>query len=165
LQNPHNLRDRSTLRFGIVANVPTSARIIIADLDVDWVSKLQRSVDTAVRVDACTDFTSARTRLLRHAPEFLVTNVRLGADNGLHLVHLAPTSTRSIVYMQPEDPFLLREAQKLGAFVESPQRLLFSLRAYLNAALPLRDRRDPVCVDRRSIPRGGRRAADVRVVA
>src|ERR1700730_6370775 len=139
--------------------------IIIVDLDIDRVSKLEGSVQDVARVDACTDFASARILLLREPPEFLVTNVRLGAYNGLHLVHLAPAPTRSIVHMEPEDPFLLREAQRVGAFLESPQRLLFSLRAYVSAVLPLRDRRYPSRVDRRIIPRGGRRAADVLVVA
>jgi hypothetical protein len=101
--------------------------------------------------------------LIHDSPEFLVTNIRLGANNGLHLVHLASGATRCIVYMEPEDPFLLREAQRLGAFVEAPRRLAFSLRAYLSAELPARDRRDPLRVDRRTVARGGRRAADVRV--
>ena len=139
--------------------------VIIVDLDVDRVSKLHRSVQDVARVDAYLDFVSARTLLLRESPEFLVTNVRLGAHNGLHLVHLALAPTRSIIHMEPEDPFLLREAQRLGAFVESPQRLLFSLRVYISAVLPLRDRRHPLRVNRRIIPRGGRRAADVLVMA
>jgi hypothetical protein len=143
----------------------TPPRVIIVEPDVDRVSNLQRSIQTVARVDGCTDFVSARALLLKEVPEFLVTNIRLGPDNGLHLVHLAPPSTRSIVYMEPEDPFLLREAQRLGAFVEAPERLAFSLAAYISAALPLRDRRDPARSDRRSAPRGGRRAADVRATA
>jgi hypothetical protein len=34
-----------------------------------------------------------------------------------------------------------------------------------SSVLPVRDRRDPVRLDRRSIPRGGRRATDVHIVA
>jgi hypothetical protein len=116
-------------------------------------------------VDGGAHFTAARTLLLQAAPEFLVTNIRLGASNGLHLVHLAPASTRSIVYMTPEDPYLLREAQRMGAFVDAPERLPFSLRGYIGAVLPPRDRRDAQRVDRRNIPRGGRRAPDQHLSA
>jgi hypothetical protein len=141
----------------------TRPHVIIVDLDVDRVSELQRSAQTVADVDVCADFASAHEALLHDPPDFLVTNIRLGANNGLHLVHLASGATRCIVYMDPEDPFLLREAQRLGAFVEPLRRLPFSLRAYMRAELPARDRRDPLRVDRRIVPRGGRRAADVRV--
>src|SRR5947207_3961122 len=135
---------RQTALEALPKPLRTPPRVIIVEPDVDRVSNLQRSVQTVARVDGCTDFISARALLLQEMPEFLVTNIRLGPDNGLHLVYLAPSSTRSIVYMQPEDAFLLREAQRLGAFVEAQQRLTFSLPAYISAALPLRDRRNAV---------------------
>src|ERR1700720_2366972 len=38
-------------------------------------------------VVACTDFVTARKRLLEDPPDLLVTNLRLEAYNGLHLVY------------------------------------------------------------------------------
>jgi hypothetical protein len=116
-------------------------------------------------VAGCADFQTARVRLLAEPPELLVTNVRLREYNGIHLVMLAPPSTRSIVYMEPEDPVLLREAQAVRAFVESPERLLLSLPSYVGADLHIRDRRELLRFDRRSHARGGRRAADAQVSA
>jgi hypothetical protein len=78
---------------------------------------------------------------------------------------LTTPPTRSIVYMDREDPVLLREAQRVGAYVESPGRLLLSLRSYLGAALRVPDRRDVMRFDRRGIVRGGRRAADPQISA
>ena len=123
------------------------------------------SLGAVASVAGYPDFQAARARLLADAPELLVTNVRLREYNGIHLVMLAPPSTRSIVYMQPEDPVLLREAQAVRAFVESPERLLLSLPSYVGADLHIRDRRELLRVDRRSTARGGRRAADVHLSA
>jgi hypothetical protein len=117
------------------------------------------------RVAGYAGFQAGRARLLADPPELLVTNVRLREYNGIHLVMLAPASTRSVVYMDPEDPVLLREAQAVRAFVESPERLLLSLPSYVGADLHLADRRELRRFDRRTIARGGRRAADVQVSA
>jgi hypothetical protein len=118
------------------------------------------SLAAVASVAGCADFPTARARLLAEPPELLVTNVRLREYNGIHLVMLAPPSTRSIVYMDPEDPVLLREAQAVRAFVESPERLLLSLPSYVRADLHIRDRRELLRFDRRGTARGGRRAAD-----
>jgi hypothetical protein len=125
---------------------------------------LQQLMRDVASVDGCSDFTTARTRLLQDAPDVLMTNLRLGAHNGLHLVYLAGVSTRSIVYMEREDLLLLREAQRAGAFVESVERLPSSAISYVRASLPARDRRNWTILDRRRIPRGGRRAADASVL-
>jgi hypothetical protein len=121
---------------------------------------LQQSIQDVALVDGCSSFAAGRTRLLRDHPDVLVANLRLGSYNGLHLVYLATPTTRSIVYMDREDHFLLREAQQAGAFVESPERLPSSVASYVRATLPARDRRDCTMCDRRQTPRGGRRAAD-----
>ena len=143
-------------------NPPT---VIIVEPDAERLSLLLVSLTDVARVVGCPDFHAARARLLLEPPELLITNVRLREYNGIHLVMLASASTRSVVYMDPEDLVLLREAQRVGAFVESPERLLFSLPSYVGAALRIRDRRDLERFDRRSRARGGRRAADPRVSA
>jgi hypothetical protein len=143
-------------------NPPT---VVIVEPDAGRLSMLVLSLTDVARVVGCPDFPAARARVLLEPPDLLVTNIRLREFNGIHLVMLAPASTRSIVYMDPEDLVLLREAQRVGAFVESPERLMLSLPAYVSAALRVRDRRDLLCFDRRSTARGGRRAADVHAPA
>jgi hypothetical protein len=135
--------------------------VLIVEPDAERLVVLQQALRNVAAVDGCADFGAGRMRLLRDRPDLLVTNLRLDAYNGLHLVYLAPRPTRSIVYMDREDRFLLREAQQAGAFIESPQRLPLALASYLDAVLPTRDRRDPTVFDRRHSFRPGRRAADV----
>ena len=57
------------------------------------------------------------------APDLLITNLRLQAYNGLHLLALAGAPTRAIISMDPPDPVLARAARAAGALVETPQRL------------------------------------------
>jgi DNA-binding NtrC family response regulator len=111
-------------------------------------------------------FASARFRLLDTSVDFLVTNLHLGAFNGLHLVYLAAArgaSARSIVYTERQDLALAREVQNAGAFYETRECLSVSLPAYLAGALPQHDRRNPACRDRRALVRGGRRSWDHRI--
>ena len=104
------------------------------------------------------------------APELLVTNLRLGPFNGLHLVFLAQSASLPTICLtygtqtNPTDVALAREAQLAGAFYEASFKLLHALPAYIQSELPDRDRRDPVRSDRRSSFRGGRRATDVTEV-
>jgi hypothetical protein len=115
----------------------------------------------------CRDFLSARSQLLASAPDLLVTNLRLEEYNGLHLVLLASSEgvTRSLVHTDRPDPYLVREAQAIGAFFERTERLLHALVGYLNFNLPQRDRRNSDRYDRRTAFRGGRRAADIALPA
>ncbi len=122
---------------------------------------LRRAFEPYAATEGCGHFAGARERLLANPPDRLVTNLRLHAYNGLHLVHLLKPPTRAIVYMDPPDPILLSEAQRVGAFTESQERLLTSAQAYVGAQLPDWDRRRAGIYDRRAAPRGGRRAADL----
>jgi hypothetical protein len=122
------------------------------------------AVEAALRlvadVDVCTDFQNARTRLLRQPPDLLITNLRLEAYNGLHLVLLAAaTRTRCIVFSTPDDLGLAHEVQALGAFFELSVRLPEVLESYVNATLPHHDRRDISMLGRMPL-RGGRRCTD-----
>ena len=112
-------------------------------------------------IEAFTDFRGARTRLLNQPPDLLITNLRLQAYNGLHLVHLAAGSTRCIVYSTYDDLMLAREVQAAGAFFEHSLRLPLVLPSYVNATLPEHDRRDLTTLDRRTAFRGGRRCSDL----
>jgi DNA-binding NarL/FixJ family response regulator len=141
-------------------------RVLVAEPDLELGSCVQRACGAIAGIAYCRDFQSAREALIDFADspiDALVTNLRLADYNGLHLVLLAREEnrgTRCLVYTDRPDLYLIREAQALGAFFERVDRLLNTLPAFLRAALPERDRRDPERSDRRVEFRGGRRAAD-----
>jgi hypothetical protein len=106
--------------------------------------------------------------LLEFKPDRLVTNLRLSAFNGLHLVHLARANylkTRSVVYAAPHVVALAHDVQAAGAFYERQERLPHAIASYVINALPSNDRRDPAKLERRRLFRGGRRCTDLRCLA
>ena len=108
-------------------------------------------------------FAAARSIVQQGPVDLLVTNLRLGAFNGLHLVHLAAALTiqsRAIVYTDQLEIGLGREIQRAGAFYDTRLRLPHTLASYVRAALPSQDRRHLAVNDRRQAFRGGRRSAD-----
>jgi hypothetical protein len=109
------------------------------------------------------DFEGARAEIQHHPPHLLVTNLRLEAYNGLHLVLLGQTSAfgpRCVVHTNRPDFLLIREALAMGAFFERTERLIYSIVGYVWGPLPAEERRQPERVDRRASFRGGRRASD-----
>ena len=141
-------------------------RLLLVEPEAGVSQSLRSVCQRVAKATFCTDFLSARSQLLSAPPDLLVTNLRLGEYNGLHLVLLATsdrTPTRSIIYSDRPDPYLIREAQALGAFFERTERLPYSLTGYVNFALPERDRRESPRYDRRALFRGGRRAADISI--
>jgi ActR/RegA family two-component response regulator len=137
--------------------------LLIVEPDRSFRNLLAESVRALAGVDAVTDFPTARQRLRTWTPDFVVTNLRLGEFNGLHLVYLlADTRPRpcGVVYSGSRDVALARDVRAAGAFWELKARVRDALPTYLAAALPGSDRRDPLWIDRRTVFRGGRRAAD-----
>jgi hypothetical protein len=108
------------------------------------------------------EFESARRRLAATRFDFVVSNLRLGAFNGLHLAYAvnAVTPTRCIVYTESREPALAQDVRRAHAFYEVADRLPVTLPAYLGGHLPEDDRRDPAVPDRRTPFRGGRRVWD-----
>ena len=140
--------------------------LLVVEPDAILGQRLQASCERIARATVCRDFLSARSQLLAGAPDLLVTNLRLEEYNGLHLVLLAADGvTRSVVHTDRPDPYLVREAQTIGAFFERTDRLSHSLINYLQFPLPQRDRRDADRYDRRTAFRGGRRSADIALQA
>ena len=138
-------------------------RVLLVEPETVLRLQMRNAIDTMAMVDAEPGVPSARQRLLGAPYNWLVTNIRLQAYNGLHLAYLARMSTqpiRILVYGQGDDLLLAREAQQLGAFYESRKSVVSSLAAYLTSPLPAADRRDAAVQDRRSMYRGGRRSAD-----
>jgi CheY-like chemotaxis protein len=136
--------------------------ILVVDPDPKGLRAVEAALQLVADVEVCTDFRAARTRLLNQPPNLLITNLRLRAYNGLHLVHLATgTHTRCIVYSTYDDLRLAREVQAAGAFFEHTLRLPLVLQSYVNTTLPHHDRRDLITLDRRMAFRGGRRCGDL----
>jgi hypothetical protein len=141
----------------------SSGRVLLVEPDAAWRAHLRDTVRHVADLDGDADFLAARTHLFSKPYDWLVTNIRLGAYNGLHLVHLAGISRppiRFLVYGDQRDLWLAREAQRAGAFYEYRDRVDRALPAYLRSALPPQDRRNPAEPDRRADARGSRRCAD-----
>lgn len=127
------------------------------------IARLCDAVQSLARVDNCHDFPTARKQLQAQPYDWLVTNIRLGSHNGLHLAYLVMAGqlqTRVLVYGDRPDMALAREASDAGAFFESRECVHRTLAAYLAATLPPKDRRDHEKADRRTVNRGGRRCVD-----
>jgi len=138
---------------------PGVKEILLVDPEIGGVGAVEAVLQLAGDVQICTNFQSARARLLQRPPDLLVTNLRLEAYNGLHLVLLAArTRTRCIVFSTHDDIGLAREVQAAGAFFELSDRLPQVLESYVNATLPQHDRRDIAKVGQPL--RGGRRCTD-----
>jgi hypothetical protein len=148
---------------------PGRERVLLVEPDKLRRAHLRDIVREVADVDVHGDFVSARAHLFSKPYDWLVTDTRLGAYNGLHLVYLAQASRlpiRSLVYADKRDLFLGQEAQRAGAFYEYRDRVDRALPAYLLSELPPLDRRNLVSPDRRAAPfRGGRRCTDPSITA
>jgi len=144
-------------------------RVLVVTPDPDVRRMLAvRLARAATVVDAVSGFDEARGPLLATPYHLLLTDLRLGEYNGLHLVHLAAVMdlpTRAVVFAAGFDPYLASEVRAAGAFYEHAHRIVAAAPGYLHAMLPTRDRRDPARVDRRTSPRGGRRSADFAMLS
>jgi CheY-like chemotaxis protein len=64
---------------------------------------------------AVNDATAAMHALAEHAPDLLITDIRLDGYNGLQLVAMSPTPIPSIVLTGFDDPAIEADARRLGA--------------------------------------------------
>lgn len=152
----------------VAAEPPVLPRLLLVEPQPAARALLQSATRSVAHVGAYTDFPTARKCLENGLLDFLVTNVRLGVYNGLHLVYLAAARgirAWSIVYTELPDVALAREVQHAGAFYDTRERLQVTLIAYVRGNLPLRDRRDRLIEDRRTVFRGGRRCWDHHIGA
>jgi CheY-like chemotaxis protein len=109
-------------------------QVLFVDPDpvVRW--RVQEMLDPIAAVEASSDFDDARTRLLANPPDVLVTNLRLEAHNGLHLVHLlrsAGAHTRCLVFGTEADLPLAREVEAIDASFVQAYRLPDLLPAFI----------------------------------
>lgn len=109
-------------------------RVLVVDDD----RSLLRLIDHWLKsggydVDVCDSFEEAKRRLTLSPPDVLLTDVRLGAFNGLQLVILAKElspATTAVVMSAFDDIALRKEASQCGAaYLQKP----FSGEAILNS--------------------------------
>jgi DNA-binding NtrC family response regulator len=137
-------------------------RILLVEADDATRDIMEAAAAPLAEVESHRSFETARGRLCCAPFDLIVTNVRLGAYNGLHLIYLTSPDrgARAIVYSDEHDAGLARQVQQAGAFYEVGAGVPGTLAAYAKGALPGRDRRDPAIPDRREPFRGGRRSSD-----
>jgi ActR/RegA family two-component response regulator len=142
--------------------IPT--RVLLVEPNGVMRERLRRAAGRFGHIDADAAFPIARTHLLSKPYDWVVTNLRLASYNGLHLVHLATAAgrpARFVVYADPRDLALAREAQRAGAFYETRDRVHRALATILRGTLPPQDRRNAEVRDRRRFMfRGGCRSTD-----
>jgi len=128
---------------------------------------IQEAIRPIAQVYHHLEFQSARRRLATMRVDFVISNLRLGAFNGLHLTYAANATTpaRCIVYTEAREPALAQDVRRAGAFYEVADRLPVTVAAYLGSELPSADRRDPAMPDRRTPFRGGRRIWDQQLLS
>jgi DNA-binding NtrC family response regulator len=94
-------------------------RVLVVDDDPGQLDGMATVFERSERdVVACRTFEEARNRLLTEEFHCLVTDVRLGAFNGLQLAVIARDKNRKmsiIVFSGFDDPVLRDEAAQLGA--------------------------------------------------
>lgn len=159
-----------TVHPPVVAAEPIPPCLLLVESQPTARARLQCATRSVAHVVTRTDFPTARQWLEngRERPDFLVTNVRLGPYNGLHLVYLVAAKgilAWSIVYTEQPEVGLAKEVHHAGAFYDICERLAVTVNAYLRGTLPPRDRRESFSEDRRTLFRGGRRCWDHHLAA
>ena len=94
-------------------------RVLVVDDEPNLLEGIKMAFESETRdVTACRTFEDARSRLLSEDFECLVTDVRLGAFNGLQLAVIARDRNPGIgivVFSGFDDPVLRQEAARLNA--------------------------------------------------
>jgi DNA-binding response OmpR family regulator len=108
-----------------VSTTPDSLSVLVVEPSLEALLVVTTTLTAAgFRVTAAESFAQAKPILASQPPAILVTAVRLGAYNGLHLVLRAKTARQEIaalVLSSENDPVLRTDAEAMGAtFVVTP---------------------------------------------
>ncbi len=100
--------------------IDSKRSILIVDDDLSLLDALERALKQTgqLKVSALANFADARRALHSEKFDVLITDVRLGAFNGLQLAVLAADQNpgiQLIVFSGFDDPVLRQEAERLGA--------------------------------------------------
>ena len=115
-----------------MANIPT---ILVVEPQQKSRAVLHAAASQYGRVESFASFESARARVVAGTFDYLVTNLRLAAFNGLHLVYLSRSlgiAARTIVYSDVHDASLVPEADAAGAAYCDLEHVQRSLVDYLD---------------------------------
>jgi two-component system response regulator RegA len=99
--------------------LPEDAPVLLVDDNqavLDGLSELLRLA--GLFVASCRTFAEAKAFALTNTVRALVTDVRLGDHNGLHLIQIVRFSqprARLVAFSGHDDPVLKRDAESLGA--------------------------------------------------
>src|SRR5215510_3532353 len=101
-------RLRGTMRAGRLAHLMTRQDVLLVEPNPRVADMITASIRSLAHVYHHLKFESARRRLGTQHLDFVVSNLRLGAFNGLHLAYAinAVTPTRCIVYTESREPAL-----------------------------------------------------------
>jgi DNA-binding response OmpR family regulator len=95
------------------------ASLLLVDDDLSLLGALSRFLsDSGFQVVPCSTFEDAKREIGMLRPDILITDVRLGAFNGLQLALLARDvrpDVRVVVFSGFDDPVLKDEARRIGA--------------------------------------------------
>jgi DNA-binding response OmpR family regulator len=95
------------------------ASLLIVDDDLAVLETLSRYLaDHGFRVVSSSVFEEAKQHIVSVRPDIVITDVRLGAFNGLQLAMLARDvrpEARIVVFSGFDDPVLKEEARRIGA--------------------------------------------------
>jgi DNA-binding NtrC family response regulator len=98
--------------------VASSEVLVVEDYESLLASLISGLTAAGVQAKGCRGFEEAKKYLNEHRPDVLITDVRLGAFNGLHLVLLFKNQQpngRAIAFSGFDDPVLREEAARCGA--------------------------------------------------
>jgi two-component system response regulator RegA len=101
------------------SSLPDNAPVLLVDDNpavLDGLTELLRLA--GLFVASCRTFAEAKAFALTNKVRALVTDVRLGDHNGLHLVQIVRTAqpgARLVAFSGHDDPVLKRDAEALGA--------------------------------------------------
>ena len=117
------------------------ARIVVVEVDDADRARLRTLLaEAGHQVTEAGSFHEGRAALLSETADLLVTNVRLGAFNGLQLLLLNPLPLPGVVISRFPDPLLAAEAVRAGAEYlaapHTPDELLERVAFALNRARP-----------------------------
>ena len=85
----------------------------------------------------CPGFMAASTELHR-TPDLLVTEVRLGAFNGLHMAMKAQWEGIPAIVLGPDDPVLRKEARSMGISYVTPDVNQQAMAALVDSLVTMR---------------------------
>lgn len=95
---------------------------------------IARTAGWRVRCHAALE--NARKDIGTHAPAVVVTSMKLGSFNGIHLVYLAKLANPSAVCLVYGDDLRADEAWRAGAIYERREAVPFALSRVLSSAAP-----------------------------